>query len=155
LSEPFTEWMEDYARDGYQAMHNNAGKVFAEYCGDNVPLDQEFCDVLKRLIAIPEPTAKDAQNPTDVVSSTSYAQAYNRAIDKLDEKKPTEWIDPIAGGLVLGLREYNIAAGALRYEMSSISPLPHWTFWMRAFAPHLFAFVLGIKVMRSIAAFGL
>ena len=96
---------------------------------------------------------QNTQELKQVVSSNTFVNAYNTARDKINEDAAIDRLWDTASPIVWDLREYNIAAEEIRFELTSVFPLPAWTLWLRAFAPQLFAFVFGVKVVRTIAAF--
>jgi hypothetical protein len=159
VSPPLTQFMEDNVKYYYSSLHTHASSAFAQYCQGIAPLDETFCGLLKQIITIPEPTAQNTQELKQVVSSDTFRKAYNTARDKIhedtaiDEGAAIDRLWDTASPIVWDLYEYNIAVEEIRFELTSVFPLPAWTLWLRAFAPQLFAFVFGVKVVRTIAAF--
>ena len=152
VSPPLTQFMEDNVTYYYSLLHANASSAFAQYCQVIAPLDETFCGLLKQIITIPEPTAQNTQELKQVVSSDTFRKAYNTARDKISEGTAIDRLWDTASPIVWDLREYDIAAEEIRFELTSVFPLPAWTLWLRAFAPQLFAFVFGVEVVRPIAA---
>ena len=150
LSEPLGQYMLDAVRDQYAVVQKASKTTFSKYCPNQSASVKDFCETLEQIILLPEPTLQNILTNNASVTSKQYCQSYKKASENNDEiNRDAYWIG-------WELRDYNIFAGGLRYEIKSgVFSLPRWTDWIRAFAPHLFAFVFAIKIMRSIAVFAL